>query len=99
MYMIINGSEYLIKIPKGRIRAISTSNTRNKIVTMKNRNENGARAFLQGSNPHSKGDNLFRFFEFIPATQASEASRAAIAIEIAKYSVIINISMSLTSRW
>lgn len=35
--------------------AISMSNTRNNTAKIKNRNENGIRAELWGSNPHSKG--------------------------------------------
>jgi len=36
-----------------RRRAISRSNIRNRIATMKNRKENGDRADFIGSNPHS----------------------------------------------
>lgn len=40
----------------GKRRAISKSNMRNSMATKKNRNENGRRAELIGSNPHSYGD-------------------------------------------
>ena len=41
---------------KGRIKATSTSNTRNKTESKKNRKENGMRDFDIGSNPHSNED-------------------------------------------
>ena len=37
----------------GNSRAISRSNSRNRMATKKNRKENGIRADLSGSNPHS----------------------------------------------
>lgn len=43
---------------RGRRRAISRSNSRNKIATRKKRRENGRRAFPRGSKPHSYGDNF-----------------------------------------
>ena len=41
---------------RGKSRAISRSNKRNRIATRKNRKENGRRADFRGSNPHSYGD-------------------------------------------
>lgn len=38
---------------RGNKRAISKSNSKKSIATKKNRNENGTRADLRGSNPHS----------------------------------------------
>lgn len=45
-----NGSE--------RIRAISTSNTKNKTDKRKKRRENGIRDLDMESNPHSNGDSF-----------------------------------------
>lgn len=44
----------------GRIREISTSKIRKITAIRKNRRENGSRADLVGSNPHSKGDIFSR---------------------------------------
>lgn len=41
-------------------RAISRSNIRNKMATMKKRNEKGRRADFIGSKPHSYGEVFFR---------------------------------------
>jgi len=41
-------------------RTISMSNTIKIIANRKNRIENGIRAVLLGSNPHSKGDDFSR---------------------------------------
>lgn len=38
---------------RGRSRAISRSNSKNRIATRKNRMENGSRADPRGSKPHS----------------------------------------------
>lgn len=60
--IIMNISEIGIKVEgavislaagKGKSSAISRSNSRNKMATRKNRNENGNRADFSGSNPHS----------------------------------------------
>ena len=40
---------------RGRSNAISMSNTRNRILSKKNRIEKGIREFDIGSNPHSNG--------------------------------------------
>lgn len=40
----------------GKIKLISISKIKNKIIKIKNRIEKGIRIFLKGSNPHSKGD-------------------------------------------
>jgi hypothetical protein len=45
-------------------RTISMSNTMKIIASIKNRNENGVRALLLGSNPHSKADALSRSMMF-----------------------------------
>ena len=45
---------------RGRIRAISMSKTRKMTASRKNRRENGIRAELLGSNPHSKGESFSR---------------------------------------
>lgn len=44
----------------GRRRTISISKTRKITASRKNRRENGSRAEFLGSNPHSKGESLFR---------------------------------------
>lgn len=55
----------------GRINAISTSKIKKITAIKKNRNENGIRADLLGSNPHSNGDAFSRssliFFEIVLA--------------------------------
>lgn len=38
---------------RGRSKAISKSNSRNRMATKKNRKEKGSRADPRGSNPHS----------------------------------------------
>lgn len=43
---------------RGRSRAISRSNSRNRMATRKKRNEKGRRAVPRGSNPHSYGDSF-----------------------------------------
>lgn len=43
---------------RGRRRAISRSNRRNRIATRKNRSEKGRRADPMGSNPHSYGESF-----------------------------------------
>lgn len=48
----------------GRRSAISISKTKNRTARIKNRMENGIRAELWGSNPHSKGV-LFSKLKFI----------------------------------
>lgn len=42
-------------------KAISMSNTKNNTAKIKNRSENGMRAELWGSNPHSKGVDFSLF--------------------------------------
>jgi hypothetical protein len=44
----------------GKRSAISTSKIRKITAIRKNRNENGNRAELFGSNPHSKGEDFSR---------------------------------------
>ena len=44
----------------GRSRTISISNTKKITANKKNRRENGIRAELLGSKPHSKGDSFSR---------------------------------------
>ena len=44
----------------GRISAISMSKTKKITAKRKNRSENGIRADLFGSNPHSKGEDFSR---------------------------------------
>jgi hypothetical protein len=48
--------EVVITMVNGRSRAISTSEIRKITAMRKNRNENGNRADLFGSKPHSNGD-------------------------------------------
>ena len=66
--------ELLSVIGVGIKRAISISKTRKITANRKNRKENGNRAFLLGSKPHSKGDLFSR----------STVDRAEIIIEINK---------------
>lgn len=46
----------------GIIKTISMSKTRNTTANRKNRRENGSRADLFGSNPHSKAEHFSRSF-------------------------------------
>lgn len=48
-------SELLLRIPMGRIKAISMSKIKKIKVVIKKRSEKGLRAFLKGEKPHSKG--------------------------------------------
>lgn len=63
----------------GSRRAISRSNSRNRIATRKNRIENGSRADPRGSKPHSYGDN-FSGSGFICASQKFNAVRMMLRI-------------------
>jgi hypothetical protein len=69
---------------RGRIRAISTSKIRKITAMRKNRKENGSRADLVGSNPHSKGDIFSRsnsdFFEIRENSAVRIAMSAMTAI-------------------
>ena len=62
VYTIIKLIELLDmrSVGTGINRTISISNTMKIIANKKNRIENGIRAVLFGSNPHSKGDNFSR---------------------------------------
>lgn len=66
----INSDVFIIIVIGSRI-TISTSKIRKITAIRKNRNENGIRADLFGSNPHSKGDLFSRssidFFDSIVA--------------------------------
>jgi hypothetical protein len=59
--------EVVVTIVIGRSNAISTSKIKKITAMRKNRSENGRRADLSGSNPHSNGDLFSRssifFFE------------------------------------
>lgn len=48
---------------RGINKTISISNTMKMIARRKNRMENGIRAVLLGSNPHSNGEDFSRSFE------------------------------------
>lgn len=79
----------------GRSRAISRSNSRNRMATRKNRIENGSRADPSGSNPHSYGDSFSRS-GFIWASQKLRVVRAALRKnDIAN----MNVSMFITLLW
>jgi hypothetical protein len=56
-------SDVRVMIVIGNSRAISTSKIRKITAIRKNHNENGIRADLLGSNPHSKGDPFFSVFD------------------------------------
>ena len=53
IFMLEGGDKVKILMGKGNRRAISRSNRRNSMATRKNRKENGIRAGLRGSKPHS----------------------------------------------
>jgi len=69
------------------IRAISTSKMINKMPIKKNRKENGIRAFVGGSNPHSKGESFSRFnslFLFNVSVKINKANGSNIIIREVK---------------
>lgn len=71
----------------GSKRAISRSNSRNVIATRKNFIENGSRAELVGSNPHSYGF-AFSEYRFICGNQN------ATKIRVSERRVFVNMMMS-----
>jgi len=76
----------------GNIRAISTSKIKKMIAIKKNRRENGIRAELKGSNPHSKGDDFSRSYrDFFEINEASSITTNAII----KIIVMINNSLNI----
>lgn len=79
----------------GSSRAISKSNSRNRMATRKNRMENGSRADPSGSKPHSYGDS-FSESGFIWASQKFSAVR--IMLRVADR-VIMNMIMFITLLW
>ena len=80
---------------RGRSRAISRSNRRNRMATRKNRIENGSRADPRGSKPHSYGDS-FSESGFIWASQKFSAVRRMLR---ASDKVNINRIMFITLLW
>lgn len=73
--------EKLIIITIGKIKAISTSKIKKIIAIKKNRNENGKRDDLFGSNPHSKGDLFSRsLIDFFDKKEANNITIIAIII-------------------
>lgn len=72
--------------PSGKRSAISTSKIRNTRAIRKNRSEKGARAFLIGSNPHSKGVSFSRslldfILVIISSMAISEGMRRVIRVK------------------
>lgn len=79
----------------GKINEISTSKIRKITVIIKNRREKGMRAWLRGSNPHSKGEFFSRSFEYklavkkgIDTNKIGKLKR--IAAVIIKFNIILN---------
>ena len=60
----------------GRIKVISTSKMRKITAMRKNRRENGTRADLLGSNPHSKAEGFSRSKTFFMAIVEFNAIKA-----------------------
>ena len=52
--------EFIIFVVKGSKRIISTSKIKKITAKRKNRIEKGARVWIEGSNPHSKGEFFSR---------------------------------------
>ena len=52
--------EFIIFIVNGMRRIISTSKIKKMTASRKNRIEKGARVWIEGSNPHSKGEFFSR---------------------------------------
>lgn len=80
---------------RGRSRAISRSNRRNKIATKKNRRENGRRADPSGSNPHSYGDN----FSWSGVIMGSQKETIARIVESAMAMVITVVTRFIIFPW
>jgi len=96
----IKGLEYLARIPKGNKRATSTSKIKKRIVTIKNRSEKGARAFLLGLKPHSKGVSFSRSVsDFLPKVSAIVAKATATTNEIIIIDKIRGMVKNPISRW
>lgn len=79
----------------GSSRAISRSNSKNKMATRKNRIENGSRADPSGSNPHSYGDS-FSESGFVCASQKFNVVRMALRM---KEEISINRIIFITLLW
>lgn len=72
----------------GNNRAISKSNSRNRMATRKNRSENGSRADPSGSKPHSYGES-FSASGFICGSQ--KETRARISDKAVEINMVIMI--------
>ena len=66
---------------RGASNAISISKIKKRIIVIKKRIENGARAFVNGSKPHSKGVDFSRSFECV-LCRSSETIISAVAITV-----------------
>jgi len=74
----------------GKIRVISISKIKKIRATRKNRNENGIRDFLLGSNPHSKADGFSRcWISFLVSKEFKVIRIIGSTNEIKKICVII----------
>lgn len=80
---------------RGSRRAISRSNSRNRMATRKNRIEKGSRAEPSGSNPHSYGDS-FSESGVIWARQKFRAVKAMLRV---RERVIMNMIMFIALLW
>lgn len=80
-----------IIIIMGKIRAISTSNTKKIIAIRKNCNENGNREDDLGSNPHSNGDDFSR--------SVSVFLDKIDAMVIIKVEIVNRISLTVVIEW
>lgn len=76
---------------KGRIMAISTSNTKKISVITKNRREKEFRILCDGSNPHSNGDIFSRCFVILDFKICDSAFRITIKIILhnKKFTIIL----------
>jgi hypothetical protein len=91
-------SDVKVTIVIGRSRAISTSKIRKITAIRKNRSENGIRADLLGSNPHSNGDLFSRssisFLDSRDATIMIIVDKDKATVDVAIIIVIIYLVMS-----
>lgn len=100
MNVIIRGSEYGVKKPRGRSKVISTSKIKKRIVSMKNRREKEARAFFFASNPHSNDVSFSRsFVDFLPSTRARQVSLKEIRRAKVVMNKITGMVRSPINRW
>lgn len=82
----------IVMVGMGSSRAISMSKTKKIRAKRKKRKENGARARLFGSKPHSNGEHLSRLGR-VRLDKNKEATRVRILKTLAKIKVHVRVIM------